>query len=67
MSRPETWTRNTRRAIIEIFEEINSRGTTIIMATHNKEIVNTRKHRVIAIEDGMIVRDEQRGDYGYEN
>lgn len=55
------------KGIIEIFEEINSRGTTIIMATHNKEIVNTRKHRVIAIEDGMIVRDEQRGDYGYEN
>ena len=37
------------------------------MATHNKEIVNTIKHRVIAIEAGKIVRDEQRGDYGYES
>ncbi|MCU9612965.1 cell division ATP-binding protein FtsE [Caldibacillus lycopersici] len=52
--------------IMKIFEEINSRGTTVIMATHNKDIVNTRKHRVIAIEEGMIVRDEQRGEYGYE-
>jgi cell division transport system ATP-binding protein len=52
--------------IMNIFEEINTRGTTIVMATHNREIVNTIKHRVIAIEGGKIVRDEQRGDYGYE-
>ncbi|MFT8322945.1 MAG: cell division ATP-binding protein FtsE [Bacillus sp. (in: firmicutes)] len=52
--------------IMNLLEEINTRGTTIIMATHNKEIVNTIKHRVIAIESGRIVRDEQRGDYGYE-
>ena len=36
------------------------------MATHNKEIVNQHKHRVIVIDGGMIVRDEQRGEYGYE-
>lgn len=53
--------------IMRLFEEINTRGTTIIMATHNKEIVNTIKHRVIAIEGGRIVRDEQRGEYGYES
>lgn len=52
--------------IMKTFEEINARGTTIIMATHSKEIVNTIKKRVIAIEGGMIVRDEQRGEYGYE-
>lgn len=52
--------------IMRVFEEINSRGTTIIMATHSKEIVNTIKKRVIAIEDGRIVRDQDRGDYGYE-
>ncbi|WP_239255202.1 cell division ATP-binding protein FtsE [Listeria ilorinensis] len=52
--------------IMNILEEINNRGTTIVMATHNKEIVNTLKHRVIAIENGRIVRDEQRGEYGYE-
>jgi cell division transport system ATP-binding protein len=50
--------------IMNLFEEINNRGTTILMATHNKEIVNTMKKRVIAIEDGKIVRDEARGEYG---
>ncbi|WP_309091162.1 cell division ATP-binding protein FtsE [Domibacillus sp.] len=52
--------------IMRLFERINERGTTIVMATHNKEIVNTLRRRVIAIENGRIVRDEQRGDYGYE-
>jgi cell division transport system ATP-binding protein len=52
--------------IMSIFEEINSQGTTLVMATHNKEIVNKIRRRVIAIENGRIVRDEQRGDYGYE-
>ncbi|TDL32568.1 cell division ATP-binding protein FtsE [Jeotgalibacillus sp. S-D1] len=52
--------------IMNLFEEINARGTTIVMATHNREIVNTIRHRVIAIENGVIVRDEQRGEYGYE-
>lgn len=52
--------------IMRIFEEINAKGTTVIMATHSKEIVNTIKKRVIAVEDGLIVRDEQRGEYGYE-
>lgn len=53
--------------IMNIFDEINTRGTTVVMATHNREIVNTIKHRVIAIESGKIVRDEQRGEYGYES
>jgi len=53
--------------IMKIFDEINLRGTTILMATHSKEIVNTMKKRVIAIEDGVIVRDEDQGDYGYES
>ncbi|MEC1178845.1 cell division ATP-binding protein FtsE [Metasolibacillus meyeri] len=52
--------------IMNIFEEINARGTTIVMATHNREIVNTIRRRVIAIEGGMIARDEYGGDYGYE-
>ncbi|MUV39070.1 Phosphonates import ATP-binding protein PhnC [Lentibacillus sp. JNUCC-1] len=52
--------------IMRSLEEVNDTGTTIIMATHSKEIVNTFKKRVIAIENGIIVRDEQRGDYGYE-
>ena len=52
--------------IMDIFNEINRRGTTIVMATHNKEIVNTVRKRVIAIEGGLVVRDEYGGDYGYE-
>jgi len=53
--------------IMKLLEEINYRGTTIIMATHNRDIVNTMRKRVIAIENGVIVRDQQRGDYGYED
>lgn len=51
---------------MDLLESIHSLGTTVIMATHNKEIVNTLKRRVIAIENGRIVRDEARGSYGYE-
>lgn len=53
--------------IMKIFEQINARGTTIVMATHNKEIVNTMRHRVIAIDGGIITRDVAGGDYGYES
>ncbi|QDX91553.1 cell division ATP-binding protein FtsE [Brevibacillus laterosporus] len=53
--------------IMRLFEEINQRGTTVVMATHNREIVNTIRRRVIAIEAGEIARDEQRGEYGYED
>ena len=53
--------------IMELLDNINKRGTTIIMATHAKDIVDTMKKRVIAIEEGKIVRDETRGGYGYEN
>lgn len=52
--------------IMELFEKINNRGTTIVMATHNREIVNTIRRRVIAMENGKIVRDEAKGEYGYE-
>ncbi|THF80865.1 cell division ATP-binding protein FtsE [Cohnella fermenti] len=52
--------------IMKLLEEINFRGTTIVMATHNRDIVNSLRKRVIAIERGAIVRDEQRGEYGYE-
>lgn len=58
---------NTSWEIMEIFREINSQGATVIMATHNADIVNTIRHRVIAIEGGRIVRDEAEGGYGYED
>ena len=53
--------------IMDIFKRINADGTTIVMATQDKEIVDAMKRRVIAIEDGHIVRDEAQGAYGYEN
>ena len=52
---------------MEIFQRINAAGTTIVMATHDKTIVDAMQRRVIAIEDGQIVRDEAQGGYGYES
>ena len=52
--------------IMEIFKEINSAGTTIVMATHDKDVVDAMGKSVIAIEQGRIVRDEKEGAYGYE-
>ncbi len=52
--------------IIKLFNEINRRGATVIMATHAREIVNQMHKRVIAVENGRVVRDEARGAYGYE-
>ncbi|GEB78201.1 cell division ATP-binding protein FtsE [Sporolactobacillus inulinus] len=53
--------------IMDVFKRINDQGTTIIMATHNRDIVNKVRHRVLGLEGGMIVRDQQEGDYGYED
>lgn len=53
--------------IMNILQDINRAGTTIVMATHAKDIVDNMKKRVIAIEKGTIARDEQRGRYGYED
>ena len=53
--------------IMDIFRRINAVGTTIVMATHDKTIVDTMKKRVIAIGDGHVVRDDVRGGYGYED
>lgn len=53
--------------IMDIFQRINSSGTTIVMATHDKNIVDAMQRRVIAIENGRIVRDESHGGYGYED
>src|SRR5699024_6584869 len=56
----------TPRSIMRSLEEGNARGTTIILATHSKEVVHTRNKRVIAIENGSIARDEYQEDNGYE-
>ncbi|MGN1334194.1 MAG: cell division ATP-binding protein FtsE [Anaerovoracaceae bacterium] len=55
---------NTAWEIMDLLDQINMRGTTIVMVTHAKDIVDKMKKRVIAIERGRIVRDEQ-GQYGY--
>ncbi|WP_132995066.1 cell division ATP-binding protein FtsE [Sporanaerobacter acetigenes] len=52
--------------IMKIIKDINRRGTTVLMATHAKDIVNSMKRRVIAIEGGRVVRDEEKGVYEYE-
>lgn len=57
----------TSNEIMEVLSDINRAGTTILMATHAKDIVDAMKKRVIAIEKGTIIRDEQRGRYGYED
>lgn len=49
--------------VIQLLNEINSWGTTVIMATHNQEIVNTLKRRVVLIKDGKITRDAREGKY----
>jgi len=58
---------DTSMEIMDILERINEQGTTIVMATHNSQIVNEKKHRVLAIESGQIVRDQEQGEYGYED
>jgi len=57
----------TAHEIMDLLVEINKKGTTVIVATHAKEIVDDMQKRVIAIENGTIVRDEEKGVYGYEN
>lgn len=53
----------TAMEIMEVFDEINRMGTTIIMATHAKDIVDVMKKRVIEVQDGNIIRDEVGGEY----
>ena len=49
--------------IVRLLLKINELGTTVILATHNKHIVNRLEKRVITISDGRLVRDEERGKY----
>ena len=49
--------------IMDIFQRINTAGTTIVMATHDRDIVNRLKKRVVEIEGGKIIRDQIRGRY----
>ena len=53
--------------IMKLLEEINERGTTVIVVTHNLEIVKVMKKRVITIQKGVVVSDSKEGDEAYEN
>lgn len=53
--------------IMKLFEEINQQGTTVVVVTHNREIVNAMKKRVITMNKGVIVSDEKEGSYIDEN
>ena len=57
----------TAQEIMELLDDINKAGTTVLMATHAKEIVDSMKKRVLEIEGGEIISDEKRGMYKYEN
>lgn len=52
--------------IMKLLIDINRRGTTVVVVTHDREIVNAMKKRVVTLKNGCIVRDVQRGDYGDE-
>jgi cell division transport system ATP-binding protein len=58
---------DTSWGIMDLLLEINKRGTTIIMATHNKAIVDRMRRRVLALENGQLIRDEQKGVYQGES
>lgn len=49
--------------VIQLLNEINSWGTTVVMATHNQEIVNTQKRRVVKLNKGKITKDNKEGRY----
>lgn len=49
--------------IFKLLEQINLSGTTVLMGTHNDQLVNEFKHRVIQLEHGQLIRDEYKGDY----
>lgn len=53
--------------IMKLLEEANLRGTTVLVVTHNREIVDTMQKRVITMHKGVIVSDEREGGYVYEN
>ena len=55
----------TAAGIMDIMETINRRGTTVVMSTHAKDIVNTMQKRVIHVEGGVIAHDEKKGGYSY--
>ena len=55
----------TSLGIMKLLERINKTGTTVLVATHDRDMVDNMRRRVIALDGGRIVRDQDRGVYGY--
>jgi cell division transport system ATP-binding protein len=55
----------TSLGIMSLLNRINKTGTTVVVATHDREMVDSMRKRVIALENGKIIRDQSRGVYGY--
>ncbi len=55
----------TSLGIMSLLNRINKTGTTVLMATHDREMVDSMRKRVIALEGGKVIRDQDRGVYGY--
>ena len=53
--------------IMQLIELVNKRGTTVVMVTHAKDIVNRMNKRVVAIDQGEIIRDSREGEYGFDD
>ena len=51
------------KEIIDLLEKINKMGTTVILSTHDKEVINSLRRRVITLKEGELVRDEQKGRF----
>ena len=53
----------TSEEIMKLLEQINDRGTTVVVVTHNKDIVNSMRKRVVTMHEGSIISDEKEGEY----
>ena len=56
----------TSRGIMDLLERINRTGTTVLVATHDREMVDNMRRRVIALDNGQLTRDQNRGVYGFD-
>ena len=51
---------------MDLLERINRTGTTVLVATHDREMVDNMRRRVIALDRGRLTRDQDRGVYGFD-
>jgi cell division transport system ATP-binding protein len=57
----------TSRGIMDLLERINKTGTTVLVATHDREMVDNMRRRVVALDRGVLSRDQERGVYGFDD